>query len=267
MNAVLFRRTLRAQYGKLLIVVLGLFGWGLLMPVIYAAFGKTLSSLIGSNPLFQQVSNFGGADLSSLPGTFQLGYVHPISIALLSVFAVGFATSSVAGERQRGTLEVLLARPISRRGLYLTLLAATLLFVGLGLIGYLAGAVVGSIATNVLDQLQLANLPALWLNSMLLYGGFGVIGLAMSVSFDRLGAPVGISLAVLLVMYFLEIIGSLLPDAAFLQPYSLFHYLQAKDVLVGNLPAANVAILAAVWVVGIGFALWYFPRRDIAAPS
>jgi ABC-2 type transport system permease protein len=267
MNGPLLRRTFRAQWAKLLIVAVGLFGWGLLMPVIYSTFGKTLSSFINSNPLFKQLSEFGGADLSSLAGAVQLGYVHPIAIALLSVFAIGFSTSSIAGERQRGTLEILLARPVSRRGLYLTLLVAMLLFIGIALLSLIAGAVVGSAATNVLSELQLANLPLLWLNSLLLFGGFGIVGLAMSASFDRLGPPVGIALAVLLVMYFLEIIGSLWPDARWLQQYSLFDYLQAKDVLVGKLPAVNVALLAAVWVVGIGYALWVFPRRDIAAPS
>ncbi len=49
-----------------------------------------------------------------------LGFIHPIAIMLTSVFAVGFSACAVSGERQRGTLEVALARLISRRALYLT---------------------------------------------------------------------------------------------------------------------------------------------------
>ena len=44
------------------------------------------------------------------------------------------------------------------------------------------------------------------------------ISLAASASFDRLAAPLGIGLAVLLLGYVLEILGTLWPDAAFLQP-------------------------------------------------
>ena len=44
-----------------------------------------------------------------------LGFIHPIAVGLNLVFAVGFAPAAIAGERQRGTLEVLLSRPISRR--------------------------------------------------------------------------------------------------------------------------------------------------------
>ncbi len=47
------------------------------------------------------------------------------------MFAVGFPVAAIAGERQRGTLEVLLARPISRRALYVTMFVAGALFVGL----------------------------------------------------------------------------------------------------------------------------------------
>lgn len=267
MNLPLLRRTFRAQAGKLAIVTVALVAWGSLMPIIYATFGKDLAALLGGNPFLKQAMQFGGADLASLPGAIQLGFVHPIAIALLAVFAIGFATSAVAGERQRGTLEVILSRPLSRRTLYLTLLLAGLLFVGIALAGMLIGAVLGSAAFNVLDELQLGNIPALWVNSLLLFGGFSVLGLAMSVSFDRLGPAIGITLTVVLVTYFLEIIGSLWPDAAWLQRYSLFHYLQARDVLVGSLPALNVSLLAAVWVIGIAYALWVFPRRDISAPS
>ena len=63
------------------------------------------------------------ATCSLLPGSIAVGYIHPIAIALLSVFAIVFPLSAVAGERQRGTLEVVLARPISRRSYYLTLFA------------------------------------------------------------------------------------------------------------------------------------------------
>ena len=63
------------------------------------------------------------------------------------------------------------------------------------------------------------------------------------------------------------ILGSLWPAAEMLQPYSLFHYLKAKAILVGvNTPFDN-AILAAVIVVAVAWGLMVFPRRDLAAPS
>jgi hypothetical protein len=68
-------------------------------------------------------------------------------------------------------------------------------------------------------------------------------------------------------MYFLDVLGSLWPDARFLQPYSLFHYLQPKAVLVGTFAVRDAAILVGVIVVAMGWALYVFPRRDLAAPG
>ena len=68
----------------------------------------------------------GSGDLLSLTGAVTLGLQHPLFLALMGIFAVGLASTAVAGERQRGTLEVLLARPISRRRLYVTLAFAVL---------------------------------------------------------------------------------------------------------------------------------------------
>ena len=67
--------------------------------------------------------------------------------------------------------------------------------------------------------------------------------------------------------YFLQILGSLWPDAKGLQPYSLFHYLQPKDVLAGLPDPTDVAILGAVMGIAVVAALVIFPRRDLAAPS
>jgi putative exporter of polyketide antibiotics len=102
---------------------------------------------------------------------------------------------------------------------------------------------------------------------MLLWGAFAAIGLASSVSFDRLTPALGITIAIVVVSYFLDILGSLWPDAQGLQRYSPFHYLAARDVLNGTVDLFGFALLAVVGAVAIGVALVIFPRRDLAAPS
>ena len=102
---------------------------------------------------------------------------------------------------------------------------------------------------------------------MLLFWAFGAIALLASVSFDRLTPAIGISLAVVLVSYFLDVLGSLWPDAKGLQPYSLFHYVDAKADLAGLPDTADFVVLAAVIAVAVIAALVIFPRRDLAAPA
>ncbi len=267
MSGVLFGHLWRSQRTKLAIVCLALGAWNAVLPVIYQSFGKQMQALIDSGVIPKQFTTFGGGDVFSLSGAIALGYVHPISIILVSMFAIGFATAAVAGERQRGTLEVLLARPLSRRRIYLTELIAVLVFIGLALVTASIGTAIGAAAAGVVDQLRLDRLPILWANGMLLWGGIAGIGLAASVSFDRLTPALGVTMAIVVVSYFLEILGSLWPDAAGLQPYSLFHYLAARDDLNGTVSGAGLGLLAAVLVAAIVWALVVFPRRDLAAPS
>ncbi len=90
---------------------------------------------------------------------------------------------------------------------------------------------------------------------------------AASVSFDRIGPAAGIALAIVLVAYALQIIGSLWPDAQWLQAYSLFHYLQPDLVLREGLQVFDTALLLLIGAGAVGYALIVFPRRDLAAPA
>lgn len=267
MNAALFGHLWRSNRGRLLIVAIALAAWGTLMPIIYAAFGEQFEAMMESGLIPEEFTTFGGGDVFSLAGSVALGFVHPIPIGLILVFALGFAASAIAGERQRGTLEVLLARPISRHRVYVTNAVATALFVGVAVAALALGTLLGSAGTGTVAELGAEYLPFVWLNGFLLYAAFGAISLAASVSFDRLTPAIGLSLAVVLVSYFLDVIGDLWPDAKGLQPYSLFHYFDARAALTGFPIWTDLAVLGAVVVAAVAYALVAFPRRDLAAPT
>jgi ABC-2 type transport system permease protein len=183
------------------------------------------------------------------------------------VYPVGFAAASIAGERQRGTLEVLLSRPLSRRTLLLTLLVAIMGATVVTTLATIAGTVVGAVLYDVAGGLDAGEMALLGLNTVLLLSALGGISLAASASFDRLTPAIGIALAVTLLGYVLEILGTLWPDAAFLQPYSLFHYLRPLEILGGEAELSDLLVLAGVLVASAAYGLWRFPRRDLAAPT
>jgi ABC-type transport system involved in multi-copper enzyme maturation permease subunit len=267
MNGALFRQTWYFQRIRLACVCIGLAAWGFLLPVVYARFGSNFRALMDSGMFPSELGRFGGGDIFSLPGAIALSLIHPIAIILISVFAVGFASTSVAGERQRGTLETLLARPLSRRVLYLTVAAAELGFIALAVTSLLTGTLAGATFAGVVSEVDATRLPILALNAWLLFGAFGAIGLAASVSFDRQAPALGVSLSVMLFNYAADVIGSLWPAAEWLQPYSLFHYLKGKAILTGGVALADLGVLAAVILVAVAWALVVFPARDIAAPT
>ena len=267
MSRHLLARAWRSQRTKLIAVGLGLILWGSLMPIVYEAFKDQIGKLFASGNMPQQFAQFGGGDLFSLPGAVALGFIHPIAVALTLVFALGFPVAAIAGERQRGTLEVILARPLSRRRLYLTMLAATWLFIGIAMAAHIAGTIGGSLLGGAIGELRLDRLPIMWLNGVLVFGAFGSVSLAASVSLDRLAPALGLSLSFFLIEYFVEVLGSLWTDAKWLQPYSVFHYLDPKGTLSGSTAAGDWLVPIGVIVLSVAAALVIFPRRDLAAPS
>jgi ABC-2 type transport system permease protein len=266
-NGRLLLQTLRWNRVRLAALVLAGFGWGILIPIVYVSFSDALRQLANSGAIPEQLLNFGSGSLFSLPGAITLGFQHPLALAFMGIFAVGTTTASIAGERERGTLEVLLARPLSRSGLYLTVAVAVVLLLAIELLAMLGGQVAGILIQDISDQIDLGALWLVFAGGMLLWGAFAAFGLAASVSFDRHAPALGLALAYLLVNYFLEILGSLWTDVAWSQEYSLFHHFQPTQALTGKADPLDFAILGAAIVIPVIYALIVFPRRDLAAPD
>jgi ABC-2 type transport system permease protein len=263
----LFTRTLAWQRTRWIIVSLALFGWGLLIPVFYTAFSDVIRDLANSGAFPEELLSFGSGSLFSLPGAVTLGTQHPIAIAMIAVFAVGATSLAIAGERQRGTLEVLLARPLSRTAVYASIALALLLVIAVVVAALIGGFVTGAALQGVLDDLPVEHLPMVWLNGFLLWGAFATFGLAASVTFDRAGPAIGLTLAYVLVHYFFEILGSLWEAAEWTQEYSLFHHFNSTEILGGAVEPVDLLICGLAFVIPIAYALIVFPRRDLAAPA
>ena len=267
MSARLFLQTLRWQRIKLIVIVLAGFAWGTIMPVVYDAFDELIKDMASSGGIPEQMFNLGSGSLFNLPGTITIGLQHPLALAMLGIFAVGAGATAVAGERARGTLEVLLARPISRTTLYVTILLALLTAVLLVLLAILGGMVAGTAAVGLLDELDLSQMPLVVLNGFGLWAAFTTFSMAMSITFDRPGPAIGLSLAWLLIHYFFEILGSLWTDVAWTQEYSLLHHFNPAEILTGNLDPIDLVIVFAAAVIPVIYALLVFPKRDLAAPA
>ena len=267
MNLRLLVQTLRWNRVRLLAVVVASFGWGMLIPVIYVNFAAAFKDLANSGVFPKELMNIGSGSLFTLPGALTLGLQHPLAIAFVGMFAVGSTATAVAGARERGTLEVLLSRPLSRRSVYLTLAAASLILVAIVLAALLGGQLAGMAIQNVTAEVDLWQLPLVFANGLLLWSAFAAFGLAASVSFDRGGPALGLTMAYVLVNYFLEILGSLWRDVSWSQQYSLFHHFNPGNILTGKADSFDFAVLGLAVLLPAVYALIVFPRRDLAAPS
>ncbi|HEX5579521.1 MAG TPA: ABC transporter permease subunit [Candidatus Limnocylindria bacterium] len=267
MNTRLLVQTIRWNRARLVTLVIAGFAWGLLIPTIYVSFSDAFRELANSGAIPEQLLNFGSGSLFTLPGAITLGFQHPLAIAFLGIFAVGTTTGAIAGERERGTLEVILARPISRHTLYLTVAVAVVVLLAIELVAVLGGQWTGIALQGIGDEADLGNLPLVFANGLLLWTAFAAFGMAASVSFDRHAPALGLTMAYLLVNYFLEILGSLWTDVDWTQEYSLFHHFNPTEILTGKADPVDFVILGAAVVIPVVFAWIVFPRRDLAAPD
>ena len=65
----------------------------------------------------------------------------------------------------------------------------------------------------------------------------------------------------------MEFLGAIWPDVGWLRPWSLFHYFQPAEILAGEASPTDTLVLAGITAAAAAYALWVFPRRDLAAPS
>jgi ABC-2 type transport system permease protein len=185
----------------------------------------------------------------------------------MSIVSIGYPAQAIAGERAKGTLEVVLARPISRIRLYATLFVAGLIFLGVLLALQLASAFVAAIVMDVDAELEAARMVQLWLAGWLLFVAFMALTFFASAMSDRIGPAIGLPLAFVLINYLANAIASIWPDVAWLQDWTMFALVKAKTVLESGIAASDVAILLAFIAAFVALTVVLFPRRDIAAPA
>jgi len=256
--------------------LLGLLGILLLIAVFQAvqapiadSFGGPagIQSIIDSlPPVFQTLARARPefATISSLAGYLSVGFTHPLYATLAAAAVVGFAARSLAGEMDRGSIQLALSRPISRSRVYaarvLGLVVIILALAAVGPLGLLAGL---RIAQPV-GEFDPAHLLPLAAASALLFWAIGGLALLGSAAANTTGRVVGWAIGILIVAYFVDYLAgiwSILEPFAFL---SLFDYFDPAAALIdGRLPLRNALTLALVGLAGTIAGLVVFNRRDL----
>ena len=174
---------------------------------------------------------------------------------------------ALSGERQRGTLELLLSRPLSRRKILLTMLLEGWVGAALVSFAYIVGTVLGAQIAGVTDQLAFEQLPILWAYGALFWGMFATIGIATSSSFDNTAPSMAITVSFIMANYILEVIGSFWDVVEPYRYLSLFNHFSPVDLLNGTVDDSAALLFGVVALIAAIWALYIFPRRDLAAPN
>ena len=193
-----------------------------------------------------------------------IGFQHPLVLLLFMLYAVGTPTALLAGESERGTMELILSRCATKGQIYLCAAGITIVgMFGLLLVTFLGAATATSVYT--FDQeIPLFQFFQVAVSGGTLAGTVGAIALLAAASFQTRKAALAASIAFLVTNYFVSIISGYWPRMAFLYKFTIFNYTGGEDIFARQQwPLHEMGIMAALLIVAavMGGILWQ--RRDL----
>ncbi|MGH2559261.1 MAG: ABC transporter permease [Thermomicrobiales bacterium] len=263
------RRLLQRGFAGTVSLMLGIAIFELIQPLVADSMGgvERLSQILDDLPpafqaLIQTQPEFIMA--SGLAGYLSLGFTHPLFYILILTTVVGFISRSLAGEMERGTIQIALSRPISRSTVYAARIAGVVAIIAaiavVGPLGMLAGIALarpeGTIEYRHLITTTVATALLIWA-----VAGLTLLGSAAA---STTGRSVAWATAWLIVFYFVDYFAALWSILEPLEPLSIFTYYDPAQAMVnGTLPGENVAILLLLGLAGAAGGLFVFVRRDL----
>ena len=180
---------------------------------------------------------------------------------ILGIFIISMGSGLLVGEEEKGTLDLVLAHPISRTRLflgriaaYLATIASILCLTWLAFVLMTQGTKLEEVSALEMSQ------PLLSLAGLLIF--FGAMGVLLSLVLPSQRTATMVASLVLFASFFLTALAKLNLDLQNLEFYSPYHYYQG-GLALNDMNWSWLAVLlggAALQFVAAG---WCFQRRDI----
>jgi ABC-2 type transport system permease protein len=171
---------------------------------------------------------------------------------------------AVAGDEEAGTLDLVLAHPVSRRGLALRRLGAAL--TGMAVLAVVLFALMVALrAPFELEAVSISGLLAINIQLALFGATFGALAFAVGAATGRRAAALGVSAGTAVLAY---LANSVFPQVAALEwtrTLSPFHWYLGGDPLTDGLQWPGTLALTGTTLVLATAGTYLFTRRDLTA--
>ena len=255
---VIYTRHLLGRFGRTGIWwIIGLAIYNGLLVMTYPSFRESGLLAIENFPK-GLVEAFGIEDLTKIEPYLDARLFGTLPL-VLAFFPVMVFANAIAGAEERGALDILLGNPLPRRNVVLANWIA--------MAGVLIGVLLISAALTWLSGVVVdVNLHAgetfrAMLNLFPITMIFGSFALALSAQIRQRGLVIGLSFAMVFLMYLLDIIGRISAtweNVHWLSAFRFYRSAMTEPVLWGD-----TGILLAANLVLLGLAVVVFNRRDI----
>jgi len=267
MNLNLLRRTLADKRISIVVYAAGLALYAVFILAIWPSLRTNLETL---NQLWESYPEsirkaFGGENMTfaTFDGFLSVEYFNQMWVIVMTAFSVSFATGAIAAEIEKGTMEVLLAQPVSRRAVLVTrhfffelallfLIAATLAPIALG-------------APLVEADISYWGLLAFIVPALLFFTAIGSMTFLFSTLFNSRGVAVFVTLGIIIFSYALDILAKINDTIGNVHFLSIFYYWDPYRYLHGmDFAWVDLGILVGITIATTAGAVFWFERRDIA---
>lgn len=205
----------------------------------------------------------GETDLTSPAGYLNAELFYISLPLLLIIMSVGLGGSLLAKDEQDHTLELLLARPVSRGAvLFGKAVSGIILVLSVGLIGTVATVVLAKVVGM---DLAMRYIAFAGLFTTIFSLAFGAIAFGLSAA-SIVSRRLGIAVAVIASFggYLIQSLSSASDWIKTPATWLPYHYFVPRDILAGNIDRGFVIYMAAIFLVSAVISYLGFRRRDLA---
>lgn len=238
----------------------GMFVFALLFASLHETFADTIVGFADTfAPEFSAV--LGDISAAAKPEGFLNLELYSLFLPFaVAITGVVFAAKAIGKEEESGTLELLLASPISRSKIFIQKLGAIKLALFIVAFSSWLGVVAGK-AWFVFDA-NLTNVALASLTVFLLGLVYAMAALAGQAVTGKSKIGMGVGAGLLVLTYFANVLSELVDNLEWLKYLSPFHYMDVSAVLDGSGELINFVILLIAAVILYVIAHIGFLKRD-----
>ena len=249
----------------------GILGWTAAIVLVgsgYAAFWPLIAdpamqeTLNSFPPEMLEALNY--SDIASPLGYLDATVYGLLSALLLLVYGVSAGARTIAGDEEAGTLDLVLAHPISRTSLALQRFAAVAASIVVILAVFWAAMALVTTITGM-DELTLGGLTAMHVHVAAFALLFAAVTFAVGAATGRRGVALGVGAGLGVLAYAMRGLIPQVEGLDWVADYSAFTWLNGSKPLQHGLDLGHLGIMLGITIVLVALGTWAFGRRDVAA--
>ncbi len=212
----------------------------------------------------------GGSSMDFSTAAIEMAFWnHPFVLLIFSIWAIARGSISVAGEIEKGTLDLVMSRPVGRSAFLASQVLTGVLGLAFMAAAMMAGNLVGSRYNSLISPASAVDLTRPAVN--LVAFGWAIFGYTFVLStVDLVRWRPNLIASVATLAGFIALVLANIPqlDVKWLEKLSIFKAYDPVEVVVkGETLAFNASILGLIGLVGVGLGFALFARRDLPAGS